>query len=85
MLPAAGGASSGEGGSPAGATADFSLGKVKGDKSKGTATLVVKTPGPGTVKISGKGVRGVTAHPKQAGPVTLTVKRKAGQEPHQMT
>jgi hypothetical protein len=35
----------------------FSLGKVKRNKRKGTATLTVKVPNPGELALSGKGVK----------------------------
>jgi hypothetical protein len=67
-VPAPGG---GGGSAAAGA---FSLGKAKDNAGKGTATLVANTPGPGTLGLSGKGVKSATANPKAAGLVTLTVK-----------
>jgi hypothetical protein len=35
----------------------FSFGKVKRNQNKGTATLVVNVPGPGTLSLTGKGVK----------------------------
>ena len=35
----------------------FSLGKVKDNRSNGTATLTLDLPGPGTLSLSGKGVK----------------------------
>ncbi len=39
----------------------FSFGKLKRNKKKGTATLIVNVPGPGTLTASGKGVRAASA------------------------
>jgi hypothetical protein len=36
---------------------DFSFGKLKRNKNKGTATLAVNVPGPGTLALTGKGVK----------------------------
>jgi hypothetical protein len=38
----------------------FSFGKLKLNKKKGTATQVVNVPGPGTLTLSGAGVKGLT-------------------------
>lgn len=35
----------------------FSFGTLKRNKSKGSATLAVKVPGPGTLSLTGKGVK----------------------------
>jgi hypothetical protein len=35
----------------------FTFGKVKDNKKKGTATLAVNVPGPGTLSLTGKGVK----------------------------
>jgi Asp-tRNA(Asn)/Glu-tRNA(Gln) amidotransferase A subunit family amidase len=45
---------------------------------KGTAILTVQVSGPGKLVLSGVGVKKVTAHPKKAGPVKLTVKAVGG-------
>jgi hypothetical protein len=67
---------------PTGASA-FSFGKVKDNKKKGTATITVNVPGPGTVDLAGKGVKnqrsgGAVASKvvSAAGPVQLLVKPK---------
>ena len=39
----------------------FSLGKVKRNKKKGTATLAVEVPNPGTLVLGGKGVKDASA------------------------
>jgi sugar lactone lactonase YvrE len=62
----------------------FSLGKVKRNKKKGTAILPVTVPGPGKVTMSGKGVKRVartsaadrTARAVAAGTLRLTIKSK---------
>ena len=70
---------------------DFSFGKVSRNKHKGTANLAVNVPGPGTLALSGKGVKtqrvgreatasmAVTA----AGTVKLLVKAK-GKAKHKL-
>lgn len=45
---------------------------------KGTALLTVQVSGPGKLVLSGAGVKKVTANPKKAGPVKLTVKAVGG-------
>jgi hypothetical protein len=35
----------------------FSFGKVKKNRKKGTATLTVIVPGPGTLTLAGKGLK----------------------------
>jgi hypothetical protein len=52
----------------------FTIGVVKGDLSKGTATLAVNAPGPGALSLSGAGVRSVkVATPSNPANVKLTV------------
>jgi hypothetical protein len=70
-----GGGDSG-GGSGSGSVTKFSLGKVKKRPAKGTATLAVKVPGPGTIKLTGKKVRRATVRAKKAGTFNLTVEAK---------
>jgi subtilisin-like proprotein convertase family protein len=65
---------------------NFSFGKVKKNKHKGTATISVDVPGPGTLELSGKGVKAqrprsgeriTAARPvSAAGTVTLPIKAK---------
>jgi hypothetical protein len=65
---------------------DIKLGKVKKNKKKGTATISVNVPGPGTLTLGGKGVKAqrplsgerITAARQvtEAGTVTLPVKAK---------
>jgi hypothetical protein len=65
----------------------FSVGKLRRNKRKGTARLTVNVPGPGTLALGGKGVvaqRAVRSSPERrtartvdaAGPVTLLIKAK---------
>ncbi|HEX4463280.1 MAG TPA: hypothetical protein VH042_01415 [Solirubrobacterales bacterium] len=74
-----GGASGGGGAGDVGSSGDakpLTLGKITDHAKKGTATLNVTVPGPGSVKLSGQGVKGQTAKAKGAGQVSLTVKAK---------
>jgi hypothetical protein len=52
--------------------------KAKLLPGKGTALLTVQVSGPGKLVLSGAGVKKVTAHPKKAGPVKLSVKAVGG-------
>jgi len=52
----------------------FSFGKVKLNKAKGTATLTVVVPGPGTLALGGKGVKKATRKVAAAGKAALPVK-----------
>jgi hypothetical protein len=57
----------------------FSIGKAKLDKNRGTAKLPVTVPDPGTLKLSGKGVKGAAASKSvsvRGGTVKLLVKAK---------
>ncbi|MGZ4414177.1 MAG: hypothetical protein ACXVRZ_07385 [Gaiellaceae bacterium] len=52
----------------------FTLGAVKGNRSKGTATVTVNTPGAGTLALSGAGVRRVkVTTPSSPAKVNVTV------------
>ncbi len=62
---------------------DFVLGKVKKNKNKGTAVLTVNVPGPGTLTLSGGGLKAqrvggasISKAVSSAGPVHLKVKAK---------
>jgi hypothetical protein len=60
---------------------EFSLGKVKKNKRRGTASLTVVVPGPGQLALTGKGLKGSQAvasreRASAAGPVELLVKAK---------
>lgn len=46
------------------------------DRRHGTATLIVAVPGPGTLTLSGKGLRGIHRHAAKAGRVALRVRPK---------
>jgi BNR repeat-like domain len=50
----------------------FSFGKLKLNKKRGTATQVVNLPGPGTLALSGAGVKGLN-EPVAGGSVKLTI------------
>jgi DNA-binding beta-propeller fold protein YncE len=63
---------------PAAPSNSFSLGKVQLNKKKGTATLVVKVPGKGSLALSGKQVKKVSKAAAGAGNVKLAVKPKGG-------
>jgi hypothetical protein len=53
---------------------EFSLGKVKLNRKKGTATLTVSVPGPGKLVLGGRGVKGATKPAAAAGKATLAIK-----------
>jgi hypothetical protein len=55
---------------------DFDLGAVKKNKHKGTAKLTVTVPDPGTLTLSGAGLKKTTAEATEPGDVTLAVKSK---------
>ena len=55
----------------------FSFGKLKLNKKKGTATLVVDVPGAGSLVLGGKGVKKASMQAKGPGKVTLPVKAAA--------
>jgi Tol biopolymer transport system component len=52
----------------------FSFGKLKLNKKKGTATLIVTVPGAGSLVLGGKGVKKANGQAKGPGNVTLPVK-----------
>ena len=52
----------------------FSFGKLKLNKKKGTATLIVEVPGAGSLVLGGKGVKKASAQAKGPGNVILLVK-----------
>jgi PKD repeat protein len=54
----------------------FTIGKLKRNRKKGTATLTVTVPEPGSVVVSGKGIRKATVRTTKAG--ALKVPLKAG-------
>lgn len=55
---------------------EFTLGKPKRNKKKGTAKLPAEVPGPGTLVLVGKGLKSVTEEVGAAGEVKLPVKPK---------
>ncbi|MFI5025780.1 MAG: choice-of-anchor R domain-containing protein [Solirubrobacterales bacterium] len=52
----------------------FSFGKLKLNRKKGNATLAVKVPGPGALRLSGKGLKASKAIAPAAGTVKLKLK-----------
>lgn len=52
----------------------FKLGKLKLNRRKGTATLAVLVPGPGTVAAAGNGLRSIRTTATAAGRVTLPLR-----------
>jgi len=63
-----------ETGSSAAPSNEFTLGKPKRNKKKGTAKLPVTVPGPGTLVLVGEGLKPVTEEVGAAGEVKLAVK-----------
>jgi hypothetical protein len=55
---------------------DFSFGKAKKNKRKGTAKLTVEVPGPGQLELVGKSVKPSSAEAPGAGEVKLAIKAK---------
>jgi CSLREA domain-containing protein len=55
---------------------DFSFGKMKRNKRKGTAKLTVEVPGPGKLELVGKSVKTSDAEAPGAGEVKLAIKAK---------
>lgn len=56
------------------ASSDFRLGKLKLNRRKGTATLLVEVPGPGGLLLFGKGVKRISKQASAAGSVKLPVR-----------
>jgi hypothetical protein len=52
----------------------FSFRELKLDRSRGTATLGVRVPGPGLLRLRGKGVKSVQMHPEAAGIISLPIR-----------
>jgi DNA-binding beta-propeller fold protein YncE len=52
----------------------FGFRELKLDRSRGTASLGVKVPGPGLLRLRGKGVRSVQRHPETATIVSLPIR-----------
>jgi hypothetical protein len=56
----------------------FTLGGVTRNKRRGTATLKVEVPNPGTLTLAGKGVTGVVKNPSAPGVVALRIAAMGG-------
>jgi hypothetical protein len=54
----------------------FRFAKPVLNRRRGTATLAVVVPGPGRLRLAGKGIKGVVRKARRAGRVRLTVKPK---------
>jgi hypothetical protein len=54
----------------------FTFEKVKRNKQRGTATLALDLPGPGSLTLSGKGIKRATEESGEAGRAKLRVKSK---------
>jgi hypothetical protein len=52
----------------------FGFRELKLDRSRGTASLGVKVPGPGRLRLRGKGVKSVERHPEAAGIISLPIR-----------
>ncbi|GIK76517.1 MAG: hypothetical protein KJ006_06160 [Thermoleophilia bacterium] len=55
-------------------SSEFSFGKLKLNRDRGTAKLAVELPGPGEVTLAGEHLTAVGKHPVAAGEVSLKVK-----------
>jgi len=56
----------------------FAFRELKLDRSRGTASLGVKVPGPGRLRLRGKGVKSVQKHPEAAGIISLPIRPRHG-------
>src|SRR6266540_4750247 len=56
----------------------FGFRELKLDRSRGTARLGVKVPGPGRLRLRGKGVKSVQRHPEAAGIISLPIRPRYG-------
>jgi DNA-binding beta-propeller fold protein YncE len=56
----------------------FGFRELKLDRSLGTASLGVKVPGPGRLRLRGKGVKSVLRHPEAAGIISLPIGPRSG-------
>jgi hypothetical protein len=82
-VASAGNVSSGASAEPAGVvittpSSTFRTGKLTRNKRKGTATLTVELPGPGTLSLGGKGLVGRQRPVGSAETVTLVIKARGG-------
>jgi hypothetical protein len=60
----------------------FTIGKLKRNKKKGTATLEVTVPEPGSLTLTGKGLQKSTASSAHGGSLRLSVKAKGKGKKH---
>jgi hypothetical protein len=74
----AGGTATASGSIAISASNDFRLGKLKRNKRKGRATLLVEVPGPGRLVLSGKGAKRARKEASAAGTVALPVTPNKG-------
>jgi hypothetical protein len=52
----------------------FGFRELKLDRSRGTASLGVKVPGPGRLRLRGKGVKSIERHPEAAGVINFPIR-----------
>src|SRR4029453_13686191 len=64
----------GEPGSTPGRANLFAFREVKLARRRGTASLGVKVPGPGRLRLRGKGVKSVQRNPEAAGIISLPIR-----------
>lgn len=58
-------------------SSQFTFGRLTLNRMQGSATLLVRVPGPGTVRLKGsRTVKGTVRKPRAAGPVRLTVRSR---------
>jgi tripartite motif-containing protein 71 len=56
----------------------FGFGELKLDRSRGTASLAVNVPGPGRLRLRGKGVKSIQRQPEAEGIVSLPIRPRSG-------
>jgi DNA-binding beta-propeller fold protein YncE len=56
----------------------FSFRELELDRTRGTASLGVRVPGPGRLRLGGKGVKSVLRHPEAAGIISLPIRPRSG-------
>jgi hypothetical protein len=56
----------------------FGFGELKLDRSRGTASLAVNVPGPGRLRLRGKGVKSIQRQPEAGGIVSLQIRPRSG-------
>jgi hypothetical protein len=52
----------------------FTLSRARRNKRDGTAALIATLPGPGTLRLTGKGIKKLTKSVTHPGQVTLTIR-----------